>query len=175
MNEVEKGGGAVRISEVRGKPILSADSGEKVGRVDDLLLDGTRHRIVAVLVIDGTLSKQRILPYDEVQAMGVDALIVKTAATMLDAKEWVHDGRPANRSRALYGKDVVTAEGARIGTLRDLLANDRTGQVVALEIATGRHGVRLSRPALVHEVGTIALANDVIVVPTVVSAPAAER
>lgn len=155
----------MRISEVLGKPIVSADTGERVGRVEDLLLDLPRHALVGVLVTDGVLSQQRVLPFEEVLTIGVDAIIVKTIATMRDARDWVRDGRAATRSRSVHGKDVVTADGARIGTVGDLIADERTGQVEALEIATARHGVRRSRSVLVHAMDEIQLTNDVVVVP----------
>jgi hypothetical protein len=32
-------------------------------------------------------------------------------------------------------------------------------------VTTGRHGARLTRPALVHAIGNIQLTNDVVVTP----------
>jgi uncharacterized protein YrrD len=167
-HEENSEGDPMRVSEVLGKPIVSTDTGAKGGRVEDLLLDDTRHQIVGVLISDGMLSKQRVLPFDEVQTAGVDALVVKTLTTIRDASEWLAEGRPAHRSRAVSGKDVVTGDGAKIGTLRDLLADERTGALVALEVDTGRHA------ALVRDIGGIALGNDVVVVPGAVAATLAK-
>jgi uncharacterized protein YrrD len=155
----------MRLSEIIGKHIVSADTGEKVGHVDDLLLDERRHHVVGVLVTDGLLAEQRVLPFADVQTVGADAVVVRTAATICDATDWIQHGRPAHRSRAIHGKDVVTAEGARIGALHDLVADQRTGDIVALEVTFGRHGARLPRPALVIAIGGIQLANEVIVIP----------
>jgi uncharacterized protein YrrD len=155
----------MRLNDVIGKAIISADTGEKVGRVDDVLLDGTRRHLVGVLVTDGLLSTQGVLPFEDLQTVGVDAVIVKTVSTMRDASDWVNDGYPAHRSRSVHGKPVVTADGARIGTLHDLVADERTGDIVALEVATGKHGARLTQFALVHAVGSIQLSNDLVVLP----------
>jgi uncharacterized protein YrrD len=155
----------MRLNEMIGKPLVSADTGEKLGHVDDLLLDGTRRRVVGVLVTDGVLAKQRVLPFADVQTVGVDTVVVRTATTICDAHEWIREGRPAHRSRSIHGKDVVTAEGAHIGKVHDLIADQRSGDVVALEITTRRPGARLIRPALVHALNNIQLANDVVVIP----------
>jgi uncharacterized protein YrrD len=151
----------MRLTEVIGKPIVSADTGEKVGRAEDVLLDDTRRHLVGILITDGMLSRQRVLPFADVQTVGVDTIIARTVTTMCDAKDWVHDGRPAHRSRTVHGKEVVTADGARIGTLQDLVADDRTGDIVGLEVTS--QGSRTA--AIVHALGTIQLTNDVIVIP----------
>ena len=154
----------MRISEVLGKSIISADTGENVGRVDEILLDSARHQIVGILVTAGVLSRQQVLPFDEVQTVGADAVIVKTVTTMRDAKEWVREGQPANRWHTVHGKQVVTAQGASIGTIHDVVVDQR-GHLTALDIAVGRHGTRHLRPTLVHGIDQIELTNEVVVVP----------
>jgi uncharacterized protein YrrD len=150
----------MHINEMLGKPIVSADTGEKFGHVDEVLLDSGRHLVVGLLVTDGVLSKQRVLPFADVQTAGVDAVIVRTVATLRDASGWLADGLPATRWRTLLGKPVVTAEGTRLGTVHDLIAEAHSGRVVALEIARKR-----TAPALIHGVDQIELTQDVIVVP----------
>jgi uncharacterized protein YrrD len=156
---------AMQLGEMIGKPIVSADSGDTAGRIDDVLLDGTRHHAVGILVSDGMFSKQAVLPFAEVQTVGEDAVIVRTLSTMRNATDWIYDGHPAHRARSVRGKAVVTADGARVGTLLDLVAAERTGEIIALEIATAGSGARRTRPALVHTVGHIQLTNDVVVIP----------
>jgi uncharacterized protein YrrD len=155
----------MRLNEMMGKPVIAADTGEKVGRVDDLLLDRRHHHVVGVLVTDGVLAKQRVLPFGDVQTVGTDAIVVRTAIAICDASDWIRRGRPANRSRSIHGKDVVTAEGARVGRVHDVVADERTGDVVALEVTTGRQGARLARPALVHAASSLRLTNEVVVNP----------
>jgi hypothetical protein len=40
-----------------------------------------------VLVADGLLAKQRVLPFVDVQTVGIDAVVVRTASTIFDANE----------------------------------------------------------------------------------------
>ena len=160
----------MRLKEVIGKPIVSADAGEHVGRVEEVLLDGRWHHVVGVLVTDGLLSKQRVLPFEDVQTIGIDTVIVRTVTTMRDAQDWIQGGHAAHRSRSILGKEVVTADGARLGWLHDLVADEHTGDVVALEITTGKHGARQRRPTLVHAVHPFELTNDVVVIPPEVAA-----
>ena len=153
----------MRISEVKGKAIMSAD-GVRLGRAEDILLDSDHRRVIGLLTTDGVLSKQHILLFGDIQTVGVDAIVVKTAATMHDAKDWLREGRAAIRAQTVGGKTVVTVDGAQLGTVRDLIADDETGRVTALEIAPSRHS-RIKAPLTVHALDEIQLGNDVVVVP----------
>jgi sporulation protein YlmC with PRC-barrel domain len=126
----------MQLDVMIGKPIVSLDAGEKGGTIEDVLLDGSRRHVVGVLVAGGMLSKQRILPLTDVHTAGVDVVIVRTLGTMRDAKDWLREGQPTHRWTEIRGKAVVTADGGRVGTLRDLIADPATGDIESLEIAS---------------------------------------
>lgn len=151
----------MHIREVLGKPVVSSDTGERAGRVADVLLDVSRRQVVGLLITDGMLSKQQVLPYGDVQTVGVDTIIARTLATLREAGEWKREGLAADRSNTVHGKAVVTAAGAHLGTVHDLVADERTGHVTAIEVSTGGSGP----PSLVHAAEDICLSNEVVVVP----------
>ena len=155
----------MRITDVQGKSIVTADTGEKLGRVEDLLLDSSHHTVVGLLVTDGLLARQRIVPFKELQTVGQDAIIVRTGATTVDATEWLHEGHAAGRTRTLTEKEVVTGDGARIGTVQDVLVDDQSGEVVALEVAAPQGRLRRAHRALVHVDHHVSFTNDVVVIP----------
>ena len=150
----------MRINEMLGRQIVSADTGEKAGHVEEVLLDAGHHHVVGLLVTGGMLSKQRVLPFGVVQTAGVDAVIVRSLDAMTDASAWVSGGHPTIRSSALRGKPVVTTDGARLGHVGDVIVDER-GAVTALELVA-RKG---TPPTVVHVVDDIELARDVIVLP----------
>lgn len=154
----------MRISEALGKTIIAADSGEKVGQVDDVLIDAARHQVMGLLITEGLMSRQRIVPFGEVQTVGQDAVIVRTASTLADAREWLAQGRPANRSRDLRGKDVITTEGMRLGKVHDLIADPRTGHLSGLELTTAP-SIGRTRQQTVDIVQDVRLTGDVVVMP----------
>lgn len=151
----------MRINELLGKQIVSADTGEKAGNVEEVLLDAGHHHAVGLLLTGGMLSKQRVLPFRDVQTAGVDAVIVRSLDAMTDASAWVSEGHPTIRSSALRGKPVVTTDGARLGHVGDVIVDAQRGAVTALELVT-RQG---APPTVVQLVDDIELARDVIVLP----------
>jgi uncharacterized protein YrrD len=77
-----------RLSELMGKAIVSADTGEKLGTVGDLLLDGDANRVAGVVVKSGWMGKERVLPYESVQTLGRDAVVVKSGQELMGPREW---------------------------------------------------------------------------------------
>ena len=151
----------MRITEMLGKPVVSADTGEKAGHVEEVLLDASHHHAVGVLVSDGVLSHQRVLPFGDVQTVGADTLIVRTVSTICDATAWIAEGRAAHRSSELRGKAVVTSDGVRAGRIDDLVAEDDTGAVTALELASRK---RAARRTIVLVLDDLELTHEVVVV-----------
>jgi uncharacterized protein YrrD len=76
-----------RASELLGKPVISAEGGEKLGNVADLLLDEATHALVGVVVSRGILKTEEVLPADAVQSFGRDA-VVSRSAVLTTAREW---------------------------------------------------------------------------------------
>jgi uncharacterized protein YrrD len=76
-----------RVSELIGKPVLSADGGERLGTVSDLLLQDDTHQLVGIVVTHGVLRKEQVLPASAVQSFGPDA-VVSRSAELVGAKEW---------------------------------------------------------------------------------------
>jgi uncharacterized protein YrrD len=151
-----------RISELIGRTILTADTGERVGAVSDLVLEDTR--LVGVVVGGGWFAGERVLPFAEVQALGRDALIARSHNGLVDARTWkVHEAR-VSRSSQLKDKPVVTQGGRQIGTVRDVFVDERSGLIEAYEIAGRRFAGLVARHATLPQAGDITIGPDVVVV-----------
>ena len=78
-----------RASELMGKSIVSADRGERLGTVSDVLLDEVSNRVVGLVVRSGgLLKKEQVLPYEAIQTLGADAVVARSAQELIGAKEW---------------------------------------------------------------------------------------
>ena len=131
-----------RVSEYVGKPILSADKGEKVGTVADVLVDAHAARIIGVIISGGILSSEHVLPYADVQTMGNDAVLARSREHLMTAREWHESENDAARSSTFKNKRVITVTGRELGAVRDLYVNEQTVIVEAYDVA-GRGFVRL--------------------------------
>ena len=76
-----------RATELIGKPVVSADTGEKLGTVSDLLLDDGGNRLVGLVLRHGLMKPENVLPAAAVQTLGADA-IVSRSGQLVNGKEW---------------------------------------------------------------------------------------
>ena len=149
-----------RISEVIGKTVVSADTGDRLGGVSDALIDDVS--VVALVIGGGLLAKEHVLPFRDVQTLGGDAVLARTGSGMVGPKEWRTSGPETSRSSALRGRAVVTTGGTRLGEVSDVLIDDRTGAFEAFEVSSG--GLR-SRRSTLRASSQIRIGADAVVVP----------
>ena len=93
-----------RATDVIGRPVVSADSGRKLGTVGDLLLDDAGIEVVGLVVRHGRLKGEDVLPAAAVHSLGPDA-IVSRSDELIDGREWRdresirHDNKTDGRLR----------------------------------------------------------------------------
>jgi uncharacterized protein YrrD len=77
-----------RASELIGKTVVSADTGERLGSVGDLLLDDTNHQLVGLVIKHGMIRAAQVLPAASVQTFGRDTVVAKSGSDLVDRKTW---------------------------------------------------------------------------------------
>jgi uncharacterized protein YrrD len=145
-----------------GKPIVSAETGHKLGEVADLLLDDEQGRLVGVVIGGGMFGTERVLPYGDVQTIGPDVIVARSESGVLDAKQWRERGTHAARTSGLKHRRVVTADGRDIGTINDICVDEKTGNVTGYDV-TGRGLIR--RHSIVRQSADVTIGRDVILIP----------
>jgi uncharacterized protein YrrD len=151
-----------RSSKIVGTAIVSATTGRKLGAVSDLLLDESRHCVVGLVVRNGWIEAERVLPYDDVQTIGPDVVIAKSAGELVDRRRWRERAVPAARASRFTGRRVVTEGGRLLGTVSEVLIDEHTGRVDGYEVA-GRKGP-LAPHSVLSEAGGVRVGPDALVV-----------
>ena len=78
-----------RATDVIGRPVVSADSGKRLGTVGDLLLDDHGRQLLGLVVKHGAFRGEDVLLVESVQSLGTDAVVSRSDA-LVTAREW-HD------------------------------------------------------------------------------------
>jgi uncharacterized protein YrrD len=86
-----------RATDVIGRPVVSANSGRKLGVVGDLLLDDAGVEVVGLVVRHGRLTGEDVLPAASVHSLGPDAVVSRNDE-LIDGREW--RDRELRRQRA---------------------------------------------------------------------------
>lgn len=129
----------LKASDVIGLKIISLDKGEEVGEVSDIIYDPLNQNLKAFLIDKGGwFSEARIVPFDLVQKIGMDALTVNSS---LDIKKASEMPDPvwgiSEKNSKIRRMSVVTEDGNNVGRVSDVLFDNQTGELIEYEISKG--------------------------------------
>ena len=153
-----------RVSEMIGKTVVSVDSGEKLGTVSDALVETSAVRLMGLVVTHGMLGKEQVLPLEDVQRVGRDAVLARTNEHLMDRKQWRETEIATTRTSTLRGKTVVSGAGERIGQVSDLLVDELSGALSGLEVETRSLGGLKTKRSVLSPTPTPKIGRDAVVV-----------
>ena len=164
-----------KVSTLRGRAIVSAQNGEHVGKVSDVLLDGSTSQVVGLVIGGGVLGGERVLVYRDVQTLGTDAVVAQSSGGVLGPKEWHQQHQDTVRASTLTRRPIITSAGRALGEVHDVFLDERTGAVAAFEVSGSAFaGLIQRRSTLTHTPGLV-IGPDAIVVPEADAAAFDER
>ncbi|MEH1829107.1 MAG: PRC-barrel domain-containing protein [Nostoc sp.] len=153
-------------SDVIDKVVVTYDTGEKVVRIIDLIFDQKRNQLLGFLVAEkGLFRDAKVIPLEEVQAIGLDAIVVNSKASIVKAhripviKEILHQGIVLRKKR------ILTTEGLDLGILVDLFFDEHSGLVEGYEVSGGVFADAYSGRSFVPAAETLKIGDDVAFVP----------
>jgi uncharacterized protein YrrD len=77
-----------RTTNLIGKSVMAADNGEKLGTVADLLFDDGNRQVIGLVIRQGLLHSEQVLPADAVQTFGRDAVVSASRTALISARDW---------------------------------------------------------------------------------------
>ena len=121
----------IKSRDIIGKPMITIQHGEIIGKVKDVLIDPDRYEIAA-LVLPGKLfsRKTMVLPRHQVHVFGKDVILVKSNEAMPRDDTLENVSSLIAVTKQMRGQAVVTEQGLRIGVVDDVLINEQ-GKVVS--------------------------------------------
>jgi uncharacterized protein YrrD len=157
-------------SDIIGKPIVAYDTGEKIGRVRDLIFDQERNYLVALLLQEGGfMSDARVLPLAAIQSIGMDAAIVSRADNIILAKSDPNVAKILDRNNIMNGTHIMTVSGQDLGKMVDLYFDETTGAIEGYEVSGGIFADAYSGRSFVPAVQTLRIGEDYAFVPAMVA------
>jgi sporulation protein YlmC with PRC-barrel domain len=166
----------IRASGLYGRAVIDLDTAERVGEIDDIIVDPYGPGIAGyVVACDRSVfrSKKRIIvPNDAVHAIGPDAVTMRSAGAP-DYHTAHLDALP--RLSELTGRRMVSYGGRFLGAVEDALVSERDGRIIGyplerqgpstwLDTAFGFNW-RSERPDYVRADAALRIGARLIVVP----------
>lgn len=157
----------LRGADVLGRPLAVLSSGETTEYTIDLLLDPLTCRVTDV-VLDkpGIFGKFRLLPYQAVQLVGEDSLVVEGLDQVRELTDEAEYLRLTGGEWALKGMQIYTQGGRLAGRVADLYFEEQSGVAASLEVSGGLLVDTVRGRSLIPVESVLGVAKDVITVQT---------
>lgn len=152
--------------QLKGAAVVSVADGEKLGSIDDVLLDAVARRIEGLRVESGGLLSRthQVIPYSAIHSVGPDAVMVPDKSVLHDTSDAVP---AAPQTLAKLGDlRVVTEDGTYLGDLATVHFDPQSGTITEFEIATGSLGGVLGKNTLFDAGAITSVGADIMVVPS---------
>ena len=154
----------IKSKDIIGKPLVTIQHGEIIGRVKDVLIDPEKYEIAALVLPRKLLSrKSMVLARDQVHVFGTDVILVKSNEVMPRDDTLENVSSLVAARKQLKGQAVVTEQGLRIGLVDDLWI-DEQGKVVSYALSKVQIKGPLAESKRVPLSYTRSLGLDVIIV-----------
>lgn len=165
----------IKGSELVGRAVIDMDAAEQLGKIKEVIVQQDGERVAGFVVLHGenvlgTGGTRRTIPASVLNAIGPDAIVVHGGdvadhpATELDALPRMSD---------VIGHKMVTQTGRLLGSIDDILINEKDGTVIGFVVGEGMKSKleNMFSPDRAHTAGYVRadadlhVGNDLIVVP----------
>lgn len=165
----------IRANQVAGLPVIDVDAADKMGEVEDLVLDLDAGLVAGIRLTHGPPliggRQHQFLAASAVRGLGPDALTVhRPTGTLADAAHL--ESLP--RASILVGRKVVSHGGQLLGIVEDVLIEPQDGRVIGYALGAAGPTVGLDRllgggrsrqPDYVRADSEVRVGRSLIVVP----------
>ncbi len=122
--------------ELRGLAVVSVQQAEKLGTVEDILVDLSKHKVAALLLQGGLFRGGPMVRWADIRSIGRDAVMVDDSSAAIPAADQEHVIRLAN----LRDTQVVGDNGELAGTVAAVDLDADTGKITAYVVSAPEGG-----------------------------------
>ena len=121
--------------ELRGLAIVSVTQAQKLGAIDDILIDTQQHQVAGFLLQGGLFHGGPAVAWSDVRTIGIDAVMVD------DSSAAGANVAGQTRLAQLRGRKVVSNTGELVGTIVSIDFDPVSGAIVSYIVAGLDRGV----------------------------------
>lgn len=120
-------------------PIMTLETGRKLGNVKDIIFDPVAGRLEALTIeSNGFFGPKRwFLLTENIRSIGEDAIMVDTGRALRNSDNARREADIVDLNNTLAGKTVVTENGDILGSVSDVYIDADTGKALRYEVSGG--------------------------------------
>ncbi len=128
--------------------VVTRDTGKKLGKVEDLVLDRQGSRVLGILMDEaGWFKEAKVVAWPSFRVIGLDAVIIDNEASVKKASEVPEMSEVLEGGNVLIGARVSTTDGRELGKIEEFYFDPETGVVQGYELSGGKGRSFLPTPA----------------------------
>lgn len=155
----------IKANSVLGKPVLSRADGEKLNTVKDVIVGKDRTHVVALLLSEGGLfSKPTVVPLESVVNFGKDAIVITDSQAVVKADHVPAVAQALDINQNFTGRKVFSEDGDHFGKLADIYFDDKTGEIVGVDVTGVGEGNAAKRSNYVEKENIVSIGADALVI-----------
>ena len=136
----------IRASELYGRPVVDLDTAEKVGTVDEIIVDTDAPSVAGYVIAEGGSlfgrGKRSLIASEVVHAIGPDAITIQKKRSY-DVSHAYLDSLP--RLSELTGRRMISRGGRLLGIVEEALIDERSGRIIGYPLESSRMAPGLER------------------------------
>ncbi|HET7079593.1 MAG TPA: PRC-barrel domain-containing protein [Chloroflexia bacterium] len=125
----------MKFSELKGRAVVRLEEAQRIGEVEDLMVEPVSRHIVSLKVRTGLFSAAELVPAAAVKNVGADAVTI--ASTAEPAPPSASGAPPLIALSTILGNKVVTDAGTLVGELQDVLLDWANLAITGYEVREG--------------------------------------
>ncbi len=130
----------IRGRDVMRLPVVTRDSGTKVGQVEDFIIDRNATKVLGILVDEkGIFGSDRVVAWAGILVLGLDVVIIDSEKSVVKASEVPEIAEVLERGFVLVGNRVETSAGRELGEIENFFFDPATGAIEGFELLGGRN------------------------------------
>lgn len=122
-------------SDLIGLPVIASDSGQTLGKTQDIITSHEHDRLMGLLIRKGGWAgRAQVIAWSEVITADLDAIVVRSHDSVVDANNMPELQRILEDERRLRGTRMCTTDGVDLGVIMDLFFSRKTGTTEGYEV-----------------------------------------
>jgi len=127
-----------KAQDVINLPVIDVSTGKQRGTVKDLVLDSNLQVLGMIVDRRNWFSAARFLPWEDILAIGTDAVTIAGVQVLRSLEEWKNTGTLLSGERRMKGLPVITRDGRQLGMVEDVYFGQELGtKIVGYELTQG--------------------------------------
>jgi uncharacterized protein YrrD len=138
----------IRGKDILKRPVIARDTGEKVGQVDDLVIDRSGTRVLGIVAAGKMIfGSEKVVPWAAVRSVGLDSVVIESKSSVVKGSQAPEIAEVLKEGYILLGNRVLTTGGRELGKVENVFFDPETGTVEGYELTGGTNKQRESGSA----------------------------